>query len=46
VGLYSTHVVQYAREIGGAVEQADRDFGALTEAARSGPPPSSAPPRP
>jgi hypothetical protein len=43
-GLYSTHVVQYAREIGGAVEQADRDFGALTEAARSGPPPSSDPP--
>jgi hypothetical protein len=43
-GLYSTHVVQYAREIGGAVEQADRDFGALTEAARSGPPPSNGPP--
>jgi hypothetical protein len=36
VGLYSTHVVQYAREIGGAVEQADRDFRGLTEAGRSG----------
>jgi len=43
-GLYSTHVVQYAREIGGAVEQADRDFGALTEAARSGPSSRTDPP--
>jgi hypothetical protein len=40
-GLYGTHVVQYAREIGGAVEQADRDFAALSEAARLAPSPNT-----
>ncbi len=45
-GLYTTHVVQYAREIGDKAESVDRELGVSRSTEAPTPPPRSAPGRP
>jgi hypothetical protein len=44
--LYTTHVVQYAREIGGKAEAVDRELGLPPPNSTPAPPPRSGPPGP